>query len=557
MKKILSVLISVLLIISCGACAKEESKNKKKPDNKSVSAYVSSSESVGDSDVILEDVGVSDTNDDTAATYIAKRIEAGADGFISPVEKKTEVPEGYIGIHNAQEFDSIRYNANANYILMNDIDLSELESWTTIEILNGELDGNGYAIRGLSKINSCYEAKTASHLALFNTANVIKNIAVIDVNISPSTDTIPNTIYGSPVKIGAIAIFAQSLYNCYSTGNISLDNTDLNLSYVYIGGLTASVGLIDSCYSTCYFNVGQVKCSTLNVGGLTTMKGSFDNPSITNSFYEGNINIIKNNHTTVGGIISGVDYKDHTIVKNCRSSGTINITGVDGFTSTFENDVFVGGILGISNEDIENCYSNMDINATFTNEIDCYVGGIVGKCNAGCKMISYCYNTGNINLSSTGEAYGGGIAGRFGKFGSNAHQETYNINNCFNIGSITADTSGEIGYSGGICAGVSSHIINSYNTGDINGNNPGAIAGEHGIENTKLVNCYYTNQDIGALSVNAMFENVKRLSEAEAQNESSYAGFNFKSDNSANAVWTINQNKTYNYPTLTNLYFEQ
>lgn len=549
MKKIISVLISLLLIIACGACAKEEPKADDVKDSATaaVSDSIKNETTTGNiSEESSENSDEETENNNSPETLLATRIEAGADGFISPVEKKTEVPEGYIGIHNAQEFDSIRYNANANYILMADIDLSEFETWKPIEILNGELDGNGYAIKGLSKIEA-YVNRVYAH-AVFYKANSIKNLAIIDAAIEP---VVLEEYKQNPVEFGTFAVIAENITNCYSTGKISVKNIVFN-NHLYIGGLCAYTAETNSCYSACDITVDRTEYWTLFLGGLF---GISTEKSITNSYFDGKINVTKFRDNYIGGITG---QKSNGMFTNCRSSGEINVVSADGFSYNNNPDmgsVFVGAITAYSTEDFDKCYSNTNISVNINGNIECQVGGIVGNANQ--RNLNQCYNTGNISVTSKGNIYCGGIAGKYG-FGMNWSRENSVLSDCFNTGTITANSAEQNAFAGGISGYISGQVNNCYNTGVISGTTKsGAIAGDHDVQYTKLLNCYYTNTDIGALGVNALFESVKMLTEEEAKDSVNYAGFSFTNDQNTESVWTTAQNSEYKYPTLTNLYFEQ
>ena len=81
-------------------------------------------------------------------------------------EHLTEVPEGYVGIYTIEDLYCVRNDLTANYILMNDIDLSSAlanggswdigtgwqpigESSTSSQSFKGVFEGNNYTINGL------------------------------------------------------------------------------------------------------------------------------------------------------------------------------------------------------------------------------------------------------------------------------------------------------------------------------------------------------------------------------------------------------------------------
>ena len=70
-------------------------------------------------------------------------------GFIEPVEQVDKAPEGFIPISTAEEFSKIGLNPAASYILMADIDLAGRD-WALISDFSGILEGNGYTVRNAS-----------------------------------------------------------------------------------------------------------------------------------------------------------------------------------------------------------------------------------------------------------------------------------------------------------------------------------------------------------------------------------------------------------------------
>ena len=86
-----------------------------------------------------------------AVPALVGTIDAVDDGdtnyrFIEPVKHQKTVPDGYIGIYTPEDLNRMRENLTANYILMNDIDMSEWGGWepvgndnfTSISIKNEE-----------------------------------------------------------------------------------------------------------------------------------------------------------------------------------------------------------------------------------------------------------------------------------------------------------------------------------------------------------------------------------------------------------------------------------
>lgn len=90
-----------------------------------------------------------------------------------------EIPDGYTPIYDIEDLYNVRNNLGGNYILMNDIDLSETapggdwdtgNGWEPIGNLtdgyfHGIFDGNGYQIKNMNIYGEFNEER--SHLGLF------------------------------------------------------------------------------------------------------------------------------------------------------------------------------------------------------------------------------------------------------------------------------------------------------------------------------------------------------------------------------------------------------
>ena len=65
------------------------------------------------------------------------------------------VPEGYIGIYTVEDFDYLRNSSTGQYILMNDIDMSNIDDWDGINF-QGTFNGNNYEIQNYHFENGVY-----------------------------------------------------------------------------------------------------------------------------------------------------------------------------------------------------------------------------------------------------------------------------------------------------------------------------------------------------------------------------------------------------------------
>ena len=174
------------------------------------------------------------------------------------------VPEGYIGIYDIADLYGIRNDLSANYILMNDIDMSEDTAeggdwnllghgWTPIDGFAGTFDGNGHRIIGMH-----IYGKMGQDVGLFGRTSyydtvIIRNLAMVNIDIDVDMGESSTSVGGI---IGKIASGVE-LEKCYVSGNIVVQ-----CSYVCdVGGLigfeNSSVSTLENAYSTCNISVNN------------------------------------------------------------------------------------------------------------------------------------------------------------------------------------------------------------------------------------------------------------------------------------------------------------
>ncbi|MCL2637897.1 MAG: InlB B-repeat-containing protein [Oscillospiraceae bacterium] len=230
------------------------------------------------------------------------------------------IPSGFKPIYTADDLYNIRNDLASNYILMNDIDLSEVTApggdldfgngWEPINRIgglsgqpigfSGIFDGNGYQIKGM-QIFGELDVQFSwgdSNFGLFGTTwqATIRNLAVVDFDINVSTkeslydyDNLHSHRFGGIVGYGANSTVA----NCFASGRISV-NSDYNS---YVGGLAGYIQHINNSASDVVIN----------------LNASFTNLRLRH-------NIIYNN---IGGIAGGAE-----TIKNCISAGKITTSSV-------------------------------------------------------------------------------------------------------------------------------------------------------------------------------------------------------------------------------------
>lgn len=254
-------------------------------------------------------------------------------------------------ISTMEHLDNVRKYPSAYFKLLKDISIISIPNWEPIDLYSGNFDGNGHYIYGL-RIN-VPEAENYSDFGLFGHVgdSVIKNLGVVDSEISVEVSGSNSDL---SVSIGGIAgtINNTTIENCYFDGNITASasltgENDYASASVSAGGISGFV-YGSSVISECY-NISNIKAKA-------NAESSYDYSfvgGIAGNLYEGEVkncyNIGNMHSDGYSGGISGKTegYEDNPLGKiiNCYNTGEI--------TST---DYYSGGISGVIYDSAENCY---------------------------------------------------------------------------------------------------------------------------------------------------------------------------------------------------------
>ena len=284
------------------------------------------------------------------------------------------------------------------YILMNNIYVSNWPIDGTPIIFRGKLDGNNHSINISSFNDSGYGSCYGGLLSYMGSGSVVKNLRV---NMS---QTIEATYNGD----------------------------------IYFGGITGYLdgGIIENCKADVYLQINNnTVCKVGGIAGFMTYSGTIQNCSVS-----GSIGANCDNNF-VGGIVG--DMSDGGI-QSCSTAVSVLASGKN--TSNY-----AGGIAGqISSGIVENCYTTGDAQASGSGSN--FAGGIAGNTNyAG---IRHCYTTGPVGTTGNGTYnYAGGIVG----FAQNC-----TIQNCVALNGTIAVSLGSNYYKHRIATSSSSSISFNY-----------------------------------------------------------------------------------------------
>ena len=205
-----------------------------------------------------------------AAPAIIKLFNAG---ILSGVTQLDEVPDGYVGIYTVDDLDNIRYaDPYTNYILMNDIDLTDRGEWTPIHSFGGIFNGNGYVIRNLKIVGN--ESAEKLYFGLFGDTNghfINTGIEGCTISVSFAEAPVPT---GEHVCVGALAASATFVGGCYATDtviDVSLENFDIeadggSVQTLSVGTIAGITNYMDSCHVDAHISISDGTSFTLNAG---------------------------------------------------------------------------------------------------------------------------------------------------------------------------------------------------------------------------------------------------------------------------------------------------
>jgi len=455
---------------------------------------------------VFEDL---DKND----SYTNKFFKATTPGKVKIQAKNTTQGELYSNIveitvkgYEVKTVDDLKAlkDSEKGYTLMNDLDLSGVESWEPITGFKGGLDGNGHKITGLK-----IDVLNTKDVGLFGILEgSVKNLTVENAQITGRGDAgnagiLAGTVKGTVDNVNVSGEISLSYYNCVGgvvgfcdggklincvnnarvtgannvggvAGYASIDETEAvkgcaNGGTVFgreqIGGI---VGYITCPRSNLTYllpnnrNLGEIS-GTNSVGGLFgEIYGFHEYISWTDyySYFEMSVSTNEGrvSASATGNYTGGLVGKASKLVTVTTCENKADITGGN----------YVGGFVGYA--------PDTNIKATGTQNNNTITGkGKIGGFAGECAVVEGAVNNGEI--VSTGvfvedgksRAYVGGIAGH-----------CTGIVDCVNNAEITVDTNGDFvgGIAGYIIVSADGYLKNCVNNGSVAAQNyVGGLAG--------------------------------------------------------------------------------
>ena len=388
------------------------------------------------------------------------------------------IPDNPFRIYTAEDFEVMRVYRGSTFMLMNNIDFSEVTDFEPIgdkrSVFFGKLYGNGKTISNLGILG---EGETED-IGLFGN---IYNAQIASLTLDDNCFVIG---YG---YIGGIV------------GNANESSIEYCINKATISGCHDFAGICGRAVDTTFLyckNNGEVKADFASYGtscwGMAGITANAVNCKFLECRNEHEFNVVDARVSMIGGIAGEAEGGEIT---NCKN--TANLTGY----------YQMGGIVGFfKNGKISNCENSGDISATISSG-NASIAGIVG--NTDYSIIEKCRNSGNISLvGSVSANYTGGIAGYF--------NTGCTFSDCCNTGTITGKQ-----WTGGVIGRGywDATIKNCCNIADVKGMNyVGGIIGSFDYSGGKFENCYCVGNISGTSRLAGIIGNIENSGSADILN---------------------------------------
>lgn len=314
-------------------------------------------------------------------------------------------------IFNANDLNRMSSNLDKHFILMNDIDLSNI-NWSPIGSLNddyfkGSLNGNGYSIKNLT-INNNDSTLNSSLINGLDYGSSVYNLTLENINITTNSEASAITSYNN-----------GTLSNIKITGNITSSS---NMGIGGIVGTNGYLAVIDSCISSVNItSTGSGGTFTKPLVGGIAMQNY--EGTIKNSFANGKISALDTSY--VGGILGrNINATPDTLNNYYDITKTGQYKAVDNSGFLGESDKGFTGIKMPKSLD-------MKANSTYENIIE-----LIGSNTSSTGTLS--------TLDNSIATIDDGVITTYNKEGTTTIQYTININNIYMTCETTLIVSGGI-----------------------------------------------------------------------------------------------------------------
>lgn len=436
MKKFLSLILVVVLLVVLGACSKgypfsfeitatNPGKNNFQFDYKLIddsdalttseltyNVYNDADESVANGVLKLENyLGTCNVTGLTEGKKYSLIVTTGYQGkavtlvkysFETSTKGTTDAP---FEISTLEEFKTLLVNnPSSSFKLVADIDFEgagAIALFSSSNAFTGIFDGNGYTIMNFA-MGTPEEATqpTTTYVGLFGYVGAgaeIKNVKLDNFNCYYTRTS--KTYYG-----------LLAGYNAGAISNITVTNSVLSIEGTYsefyvagLVGINALKGTVDNC--TVEAAVSGKTLRSLNVAGIVAV----------------------NEQPTTSPV--------KNVISNCTFKGSIKAVADGTSSSIYSTYMRVGGIIALNFATVKDCAveASIEVNSHYTapskNIYNVFVGGLVGQnvCDASSVLSSSAKASFNVTTTDAKDLSVGALIGRNGGDGASARPIAKNL----------------------------------------------------------------------------------------------------------------------------------
>ena len=212
-----------------------------------------------------------------------------------------------------------------------------------------------------------------------------------------------------------------------------------NMQNLTVDSLTVKVSadtIADTNYASLLSQNNAVTNLDIHVGLVGLNEGDIENVCVNVDF-----DVIP--ETTTARIrIGGISGKSDDSIENCKVNGNINVKNIDGY-------IRAGGIVGYvsSNGKVISNQAHTDINAEITGGAKMQLGGVVG--NIECGTVNDCYATGTVTGTNTATkaTLAGGLIGLIDNTDTKYEDMSVTVNGSY--ANVNVTITGSKGYAAG------------------------------------------------------------------------------------------------------------
>ena len=230
---------------------------------------------------------------------------------------------------------------------------------------------------------------------------------------------------------GGVTGRAYKMSDCNNNGatTVTINECATTQKTLYTGGVS---GYVDTTITGCTLNAAYslttpACAASLRCGGVVgQVKTATDiSYTVVDCSTTGKASVSITTKNTKANYIAGVAAISNNGVQNCINNANVNVTITEALTGTAIT--YVAGVAGLQKGDMNKCQNHGDITADMCNSTSpLYLGGLLGHNNAATATVTTSSNSGDITVTNAGTTDNIGVLVGLHDDGATASDDTTN-----------------------------------------------------------------------------------------------------------------------------------